>query len=135
MRIRTYTEADMPALQRMHAKHAEYYNFPNLENPLFVSKIVVENGAHRTVMAALLRLTCEAYVLVDSEDGTPNQRWERLKALHEVTRQQAERAGLEDVHAFLPPDISEGFCRRLGKMGWTEDSSRCFWRSTKHGGN
>lgn len=135
MRIRSYTEADLGALKRMHTPLADYYNFPDLNDPLFVSKVVVENGGYEPVMAAFLRLTSEAYVLVDHKDGTPNQRWERLKTLHEITRQQAVKAGLADVHAFLPPEMPEGFCRRLRRMGWTEEQGRCFWRSTEQAAN
>jgi hypothetical protein len=135
MRIRTYTEADFAAVKRMHAPLSDYYSLPDFANPMFVSNLVVENGAYRTVMSAHARLTSEVYVLVDHEDGTPNQRWERFKMLHEVMRRELVKSGVEDVHAFLPPEIPEGFCRRLRKLGWTEEPGRTFWRKTEDTAN
>jgi hypothetical protein len=60
--IREYTDADLDALRRMHAQQGFGYPFPDLADPLFVSKLVVENGAGRAVMASLARLTCEMYL-------------------------------------------------------------------------
>jgi hypothetical protein len=135
MRIRSYTEADLGAVRRMHAPFADFYNLPDFGNPLFIENLVVTNGNHRTVMSAHARLTSEVYVLVDHEDGTPNQRWERLKMLHEVMRQQLVKSGIEDVHCWIPPDIPEGFFRRLQRLGWTEEKFRCMWRKTEAPGN
>ena len=69
MLIREYTPADLDALRRMHASQGFDYAFPNLADPIFVSKLVVEDGEGRAVMASLARLTCEMYLLVDREDG------------------------------------------------------------------
>lgn len=65
MRIREYTESDLDALRRMHARQGFGYAFPDLRDPLFVSKLVVESDDGRPVMASLARLTCEMYLLVD----------------------------------------------------------------------
>src|SRR5271154_952256 len=70
MLIREYTEADFDALRRMHARQGFGYAFPNLADPLFVSKLVVEDGDGRPVMASLARLTCEMYLLVDRQSET-----------------------------------------------------------------
>jgi hypothetical protein len=101
MRIREYTPADFDALRRLHAAQGFGYPLPDLESPLFVSKLVLEdevgdahdeNGdaegreeAHRNslsepstsasprriTMAVLLRLTAETYLLHDPAAGTP----------------------------------------------------------------
>jgi hypothetical protein len=42
MRIREYTSADLVELQRMHAAQNFGYPFPNLDSPLFLSKLVLE---------------------------------------------------------------------------------------------
>jgi len=68
MRIRPYTESDLDALRRMHASQDFDYPFPNLDDPIFVSKLVLEDDHGRPVMAALARLTCEMYLLVDRTD-------------------------------------------------------------------
>ncbi len=68
MLIREYTPADLDALRRMHARQGFHYAFPDLTDPIFVSKLVVEDDRGRAVMASLARLTCEMYLLVDHED-------------------------------------------------------------------
>ena len=42
MRIREYTAADLDALRRMHAAQGFGYPFPDLDSPMFVSKLVLE---------------------------------------------------------------------------------------------
>jgi hypothetical protein len=77
----------------------------------------------RILGAALLRLTAEAYLLLDPNHGTPRQRWLSLLALHEATKQDAWQRGLEDVHAWLPPPIASKFGRRLARLGWQRDDT------------
>ena len=45
MRIREYTPADFDALRRMHAAQGFGYPLPDLDSPLFVSKLVLEDDA------------------------------------------------------------------------------------------
>jgi len=170
MRIRNYTPADVDALRRLHATQGFGYPFPNLESPLFITKLVVEddgNGAPegsgetigreltnndslaesrgtesprqesrasvnapRILMAVLLRLTAEAYLLHDASLGTPRQRWQHLLALHEAAREDAAARGLDDVQAFLPPRVARAFGRRLARLGWHQDPWLCFTRVT-----
>jgi hypothetical protein len=160
MRIREYTPDDLDDLRRLHAAQSFGYPFPDLESPLFVSKLVLEDdeddeqsensGAEgreeshpnfppekadasspRIVMAVLLRLTAEAYLLHDTSAGTPRQRWHRLLALHEAARHDAAHRGLDDVQAFLPPRVARAFGRRLARLGWRQDPWPCFSRVTE----
>jgi hypothetical protein len=80
-------------------------------------------GNCRILGAALLRLTAEAYLLLDPRAGTPRERWQWLLALHEAARRDAWQRGLEDVHAWLPPPIAQKFGRRLERLGWRRDDS------------
>jgi hypothetical protein len=43
MRIREYTPNDLEALRRLHAAQGFGYPFPDLESPLFVTKLVLED--------------------------------------------------------------------------------------------
>jgi len=158
MRIREYTPADFDALRRMHTAQGFGYPLPDLESPLFVAKLVLEDDdddtpnenessegrevAHRNslpepsasaspsriAMAVLLRLTAEAYLLHDPAAGTPRQRWRRFLALHEAAQNSAASRGLDDVQAFLPPRVARAFGRRLARLGWTHDPWPCFSR-------
>jgi hypothetical protein len=125
MRIREYAPGDEAALRALHASQGFGYEFPDLRDPLFVTKFVLleqETDAEESVVAAsLLRLTAEAYLLLDPRDSTPRRRWERLLALHGATAEDAWQKGLSDVHAWLPPGISRRFGRRLESLGWIRD--------------
>ena len=149
MQVRAYEQQDLEDLQRIHRAQGFGYPFPDLQNPLFLTKLVLvgneqsrEEGAlkesrqagaqqccaptsevdpPRIVGAALLRLTAEAYLLLDPNVGAPRERWEWLLGLHAAAEHEAARRGLEDVHAWLPPEIAAKFGKRLSKLGWVRD--------------
>jgi hypothetical protein len=133
MLIREYCEDDLAALRAIHSRQGFPYEFPDLRNPLFLTKIVLTDGdpdghsgeqSKETIRAAaLLRLTAEAYLLLDPRAGTPCQKWQWILALHEAARRDAWHRGLEDVHAWIPPAIAEKFGRRLMRLGWIRDDA------------
>jgi|HubBroStandDraft_6_1064221.scaffolds.fasta_scaffold304010_2 hypothetical protein len=140
MRIREYCDADLAALRRMHASQGFAYPFPDLGDPIFVSKLVLEDDAGRPAMASLARLTCEMYLLVDRETNrdancdtdregrvaattTPRQRYAQLLALHDAGERDLIARGLDDAHAWLPPRIAKQFGRRLTALGWMRDDA------------
>src|SRR5579875_3831624 len=97
MLVREYTEADLDALRAMHASQGFDYPFPDLADPIFVSKLVLEDGAGRPVMASLAR--------------------------HEAGERDLLARGLDDAHAWLPPSIARRFGRRLEALGWVRDDA------------
>jgi hypothetical protein len=149
MRIRPYHEHDLADLRRIHAAQGFSYPFPDLANPLFMTKLVLakenpgrelradgtsslgaqtglepaNSPAGRVLGAALLRLTAEAYLLLDPHAGTPRDRWQWLLALQAATESEAIRRGLEDAHAWLPPQIAAKFGKRLTRLGWLRDDT------------
>jgi hypothetical protein len=123
MLVRQYKESDLDALRRMHTQQGFDYAFPDLSDPLFVSKLVVEDGEGRAVMASLARLTCEMYLLLAPGEGEPQERYERLLALHRAGERDLIARGLHDAHAWLPPPIAKKFGRRLKKLGWVRDDA------------
>jgi hypothetical protein len=135
MLVREYRESDLDALRAIHAAQGFEYALPDLSNPLFVTKLVLTNdvgaaskpdagaGNCDAVGAALLRLTAEAYLLLDPRAGTPRQRWQWLLALHAAAERDAWQRGLEDVHAWLPPPIAAKFGKRLARLGWIRDDA------------
>jgi hypothetical protein len=123
MLIREYTAADVDALRAIHVRQGFPYAFPDVADPLFVSKLVVEDEKGRTVMASLARLTCEMYLLADPEAGSARDRYARLLALHRAGERDLFARGLEDAHAWLPPPIAKRFGRRLEALGWVRDDA------------
>jgi hypothetical protein len=141
MRVREYTEHDLEALQAIHSAQGFEYTLPDLRNPLFVTKLVLAENAPangkqaceefiasngqsgKIIGAALLRLTAEAYLLLDPTAGTPRERWQWLLALHAAAERDAWQRGLEDVHAWLPPAIAKKFGKRVERLGWLRDDT------------
>jgi hypothetical protein len=82
-----------------------------------------DEASDKILGAALLRLTAEAYLLLDPRAGTPRERWQWLLALHAAAERDAWHRGLEDVHAWLPPPIAKKFGRRLERIGWRRDDA------------
>ena len=171
MLIREYTPADLQALRALHASQGFEYAFPDLADPLFVSKLLLEDThaqsqmchperseaergitaststavdpdgaiprttktaalgmteystAPRIAAAVLLRLTCEAYLLLDPCGATPSERWARIVAMQEAASHDAWAKGLADVHCWLPPRIARRFGRRLESLGWVRDDA------------
>jgi len=124
--VRPYKEKDLERLQQIHAAQTFPYAFPDLRNPLFLTKIVLtdsEGPNEKILGAALLRLTAEAYLLLDPSQGSPRERWRSLLALHQAAQQDAWQRGLEDVHAWLPPAIATKFGRRIERLGWLRDDA------------
>jgi hypothetical protein len=128
MLVREYTDADLAQVRAMHAAQGFGYALPDLANPLFLVRTVVEDEG-RPRMAALLRLTAETYLLADPRDGSPRRRWQWLQALHESTRTAAAARGLSDVQAYLPPQVERSFGRRLETLGWRRDPWTCYTRA------
>ena len=131
MRIREYNEADLSALVAMHRAQGFDYALPDLADPIFVSKLVLEENDSadprkhpgKVAMASLARLTCEMYLLVDPSAGTPRDRYARLLELHRAGAADLRARGLDDAHAWLPPPIAKRFGRRLEALGWIRDDA------------
>lgn len=148
MRIREYSEGDLNALRQIHSSQGFDYPFPNLSDPIFVSKLVLEDDAGRVALASLARLTCEMYLLVGrgaaengeriAESGAKahaaacglgrgaaardgRKRYAQMLALHAACEQDLLTRGLDDAHAWLPPSIAKRFGRRLQALGWIRD--------------
>jgi hypothetical protein len=128
MQVREYRESDLADLRAIHASQGFAYPLPDLSNPLFVTKLILSDTEanpgppeEKIIGAALLRLTAEAYLLLDPKAGTPRQRWQWLLQLHAATERDAWQCGLEDVHAWLPPPIASKFGKRITQLGWNRD--------------
>jgi hypothetical protein len=122
MLVREYQDSDLAQLRAIHAAQGFDYALPDLSNPLFVTrKVLARDGA--IVGAAFLRLTAEAYLLLDPCAGKPRERWQWLLALHAAAEHDAWQRGLEDVHAWLPPPIAKKFGKRITQLGWIRDDT------------
>jgi hypothetical protein len=136
MRLREYSPSDLDALRVIHRNQGFAYPFPDFGNPLFLTRVILAGdagsstgdstaiGSTKGVLGgAFLRLTAEAYLLLDPSAGTPRQRWQWLLALHQAAQRDAWRRGLADVHAWLPPPIASKFGKHIERLGWVRDDA------------
>ena len=121
MLIRRYRPEDEPALRKMHQQQGFAYEFPEINDPIFLTKLVLEDGQGRPVMAVLARLTCELYLLAEPDVGAPRERLAAFLALHGMAEHDLGRRGLEDGTCWVPPKIEKSFGRRLARLGWVRD--------------
>ena len=121
MAIRDLTLEDEAKLRLIHQASRIDYLFPDLENPLFVNKLVsVRDG--KLIAAGLHRVCYETVALVDPH-AAPQEKWAALGELNEALSTRAFWQGLDLTHASIPPI---GFEKRLRRLGWEPD--REGWR-------
>lgn len=126
--IRPFKVEDSAALKYMFMKQGFEYQCPDFGDPGLLSKTVLETNG-KVSMAILARLTAEAYFLIDPEVGTPQEKWEAFKELHEASRLDCYARGLDDFSCWLPPRIAKPFGRRLMRLGWGNNKWPSFSRS------
>ena len=118
MTISPVQREDMPRLMQIHAASHFDYQFPkDFDTPLFPIKLAATDGEHFIAVAAL-KVEAEAYLWMDHEYGTPEQRMDALEMLHRDLRERASKVGFDSVHCALPPEIAERFGKRLEELGW-----------------
>lgn len=115
--IRPYHSSDAAALRQMFRKQGFDYDCPDFKDPGLISKTVFDEGG-TPKMAVLARLTAEAYLFLDADYGTPDDKWAAFLQLHEAAREDCLKRGLDDVYCWIPPMIAKSFGRRLMRIGW-----------------
>jgi len=120
MIIRPYLDSDEAAIKAMHKEMGSLYDCPDFTKPQFLVRTVLENGNGRPEMALFLRKTAETYLLFEHGNMSKRQIIGRILAIGKESELAAKRAGIEDVHAFIPPEI-EKFGKLLIHLGWEKD--------------
>ena len=127
MLIRPYVHEDLAQVRALHRAQGFSYDLPDLEAPAMLVRAVIEEDGEIT-HAAFLRKTSEAYWIFNPAE-TKRDRLGRLLALCKEMTGPAGRAGIDDVHAFLPPEIvNEKLHRTLLRMGWEKPLWVCYSR-------
>lgn len=115
--IRPYQPNDFDAVKRLHVKSGlPSACMPPVTNPNVITQlVVVESG--EVVQYGAIKLTGEAFVLVDHERGEPQERWAKLGDLAAMALRAAAERGLDDVSAWIPPGLEDSFGKRLEALG------------------
>lgn len=124
--VRDYTPEDFEAVRAIHDSTHIDYKMPNLNEPLFLVKKVLEvDGVVRMVLG--MRIELECYLWADSSDWADPE--EKLVAIGIMDREGMAEAwlkGVDDAVLYLPPGMDR-FGERLEKLGFT--SPREGWRA------
>jgi hypothetical protein len=115
--IRDWKPEDTPEIERLHAEMGFDYRMPDLSDPLFIVKKVVEKDK-KVVQSLCAKIELEVYLFIDRQAfGTPLEAWNRLTELVSAAKQQAFEKGVDDAFCVLPPEIADEFGIRLEKLG------------------
>lgn len=115
--IRPYQPSDFDAVKRLHVKSGlPTACFPPLNNPNVVVQLVTEE-AGSVVQFGCVKLTGEAFVLLDHDHSNPGERWTHLGDLAAMVLRGAAEKGIEDVSAWIPPSLCDSFGKRLEALG------------------
>lgn len=118
--IRPYTEADLAAIKRMHIDSGLPLNcFPDLTNPNFKVRIIADHRG-KAILAGFVKLTGEAFILVDHSYAVPGKRLDALEQLVAFGLAEAAKKKLDDVSAWLPPEVEKAFGPRLEDLGFVK---------------
>lgn len=122
--IRKFESNDIPRLQCLHRKQGLDYNLPKISDSSIVGAVIEEDAIVTNVL--LLRRTAEVYWIFDPE-GTKRDKLGRFLALSRELPFIAKHGGYEDLHCWIPPEISQDkkFDATMHRMGW----SRPLWTS------
>jgi hypothetical protein len=113
MKIREYKDSDLELLRKFHSEAKFDFEFPDpSESQVVIKQCLVDGGKVR--MAAFGRLQACAYLLVDGEWKTPEERLEGIKILEFAMIQKAKILGLDQATAQVEPR----FGKRLQALGW-----------------
>lgn len=118
--IEDITDVTIDRVKRMHEKSGFDYRFPDLNTPRFPVQIVGLAEGHRTFIAAALKVEAEAYLWLDGEYGTPEERWEGVRAINAKLITRARIIGFDQLYCVLPPEVAKSFGPRLEQLSWVK---------------
>ena len=114
MLVRPYTEADMEKFRQIHADSRIDYKYPDLNSPLFISKVVVERSGQPTTLLAG-KIDVESYLMTS---GTAKERLEDIEAAQGRWLTELWLKGIDTAYCGVPASVNRHFGRHLERLGW-----------------
>lgn len=99
------------------------YQFPDISSPLFFQKAVAEENGEISGAAAI-RLIGEAFLWL--ADGSKIRKGRVLSSIYPIIGGKAKENGLEDVSAWIPPQIEPDFSEALHGIGFVPSPWPCW---------
>lgn len=129
MKIRAFEPNDKEAVDRIHeANNLPEVCCPDTDNPLFVLGQVVELKG-KVAMVVNVKLQGELFLTLDHTAGTPEELWAALQALNHSLCSAAWERGLDQITAWLPPELEDSFGKRMLEMGYVKSPWTCWTRN------
>lgn len=82
-------------------------------NPRFVVRKVVEDSTGKVAMMGFVKVTCEAFLILDHKIQDPVWRWAALQEMVEQMASEARRKGLDCCTVWCPDHLVSSFGPRL----------------------
>lgn len=118
--IRDYSPEDFDAIRRIHEASEIDYQLPDLSSPLFlVTKVYLVDGVIRA--AGGLYIQAEAYLWLDHDWGSPEDRLAAIQSLDREAMHEAWLKGIDQAVLFLPPGMERFGKRLVEDLGFTRD--------------
>jgi hypothetical protein len=124
MDIRQYKGTDWDAICAWHKASGFDYPMPDLRSPLVCLLGVAEQDGV-PVAASGVKLIGECFYWQD-ESAPPSVKARAMVKLHKDLERDASRMGLDQVVAYLPPEIDQAFSTRLIKFGWRPSTWKAY---------
>lgn len=120
MKVRELRSEDAEKLKSIYVKRGLAEYFPNLNDALFLTKLVLVDDQDIPRIAGALRLEANSYVFVDPGWGTPLERWQAFLEIHKAVTEEASLKGLDQLTCQVPPQLEKGFGKRIMRLGWNK---------------
>ncbi len=124
--VRPFHDKDKPYVHRMYAASGFGYQEPEWDE-MILSAVVEVDGS--PTMAAFLRQTATVYMVMDSAIKMSKRgRLGQFLILNRELLMPAQKLGITEVEAFVPPSIDDSFGKVLLHVGWQRNLWPCYSR-------
>jgi hypothetical protein len=124
MIVRSYRESDLSAILDLHQRQGLGYELPELD--LMAASCIIEEGGNVT-HAVFLKGIVECFWLFDPAREWKRQTLGRLLVLHKEVEKIAARNGIEEIDAWLPPQVlDKKMHNTMLKLGWEKPLWTCY---------
>ena len=114
MIVRPFRDADSETFRRIHAASGLDYRFPDLSNPLFLEKTVIERDGKPTTLLAG-KIDIETYLITS---GTAKERLEDIEVVQPVFLRELWLRGIDSVYCGVPKSVDRHFRKHMERLGW-----------------
>jgi hypothetical protein len=116
--VRDAQETDYSRIAEIHRQSGMDYKLPDLANPLFFVRKVIQDGDN--FAACFLRLTSETFLWVPPT-MQPRKKLELMENLQPEVLKAAWERGIDETEAHIPEWMERRFQKRLKQLGWSKD--------------